>query len=77
MVFASVPISDLDAAYAIEAASYLEDEAASCEGMLMRLQQASAYFIGRPSPPPLPMWTDEATGAVAGGGGQSAACAVE
>lgn len=44
--FARVPLSSLDAAFAIEEASYPEDEAATREKLQLRIEQAGDYFWG-------------------------------
>ena len=44
--YARVPASDLDAAYAIEAAGYPADEAATREKLDFRLKHAGDYFWG-------------------------------
>ena len=44
--FARMPLSSLDAAFAIEEASYPEDEAATREKLQLRIEQAGDYFFG-------------------------------
>ena len=44
--FKRVPLSSLDAAFAIEEASYPEDEAATREKLKLRIEEAGGYFWG-------------------------------
>ena len=46
LTFARLPISRLDEAYAIEAASYPADEAATRDNLRLRLAEAGDYFWG-------------------------------